>query len=127
MSDTDGGKQVKILVAEDNELNLKLFNDILSAHHFVTVETGDGDKVVDLAAREMPNLIIMDIQLPNQSGVDIIKNLKTMENLKHIPIIAVTAFAMTHDRQRIMEAGCEDYIAKPIDIHEFLSVVRRYV
>lgn len=117
----------KILIVEDNELNAKLFCDLLGANGYETVETNEGIEAVGLARNTMPDLIIMDIQLPEISGLDITRKIKADPDMKHIPIIAVTAFAMKDDEEQILQAGCEAYLSKPIAIDQFLSTVRRFV
>lgn len=117
----------KVLIVEDNELNMKLFHDLLEAHGIATVETKDGREVLDLARTHNPDLIIMDIQLPEISGLEVTKWLKSDEDLKHIPIVAVTAFAMKGDEEKILSGGCEGYLSKPISVSEFLSVVDQYL
>ena len=117
----------RILIVEDNELNLKLFRDLLSAHGYDTVETKDGMEAINLARIERPDLILMDIQLPEISGLDVTRRLKSDEVLARIPIVAVTAFAMKDDEEKIMAAGCEAYISKPISIIPFLNTVRRFL
>lgn len=117
----------KVLIVEDNELNMKLFQDLLEAHGIDTVETRDGQNVLDIAREQKPDLILMDIQLPEISGLDITKNLKSDEELKGIPVIAVTAFAMKGDEQKIREGGCEDYISKPISVTHFLDVIGKHL
>ena len=116
-----------VLIVEDNELNMKLFHDLLEAHGINTVETNNGKNVLDLAREHNPDLILMDIQLPEVSGLEITKWLKDDEELKSIPVVAVTAFAMKGDEQKIREGGCEDYISKPISVAHFMEVVQRYV
>lgn len=116
-----------VLIVEDNELNMKLFNDLLEAHGYKTVKTREGSKALDLARETMPDLILMDIQLPEVSGLDVTRWLKQDDGLKHIPVIAVTAFAMKGDEDKIREGGCEDYISKPISVSEFIGVVRKYL
>ncbi len=116
-----------VLIVEDNELNMKLFHDLLEAHGYATLETKNGNEVLDLARREKPDLILMDIQLPEVSGLDVTKWLKEDEELKHIPVIAVTAFAMKGDEQKIREGGCEDYISKPISVTGFIEVIEKYL
>lgn len=113
----------KVLIVEDNELNMKLFHDLLEAHGVDTVETRDGSKALELAREHKPDLILMDIQLPEISGLDVTKMLKADDELKSIPVIAVTAFAMKGDEQKIREGGCEDYISKPISVTRFLEVI----
>jgi two-component system cell cycle response regulator DivK len=117
----------KIMIVEDNELNMKLFDDLLGAHGYDTVKTREGIKVMDIARIEKPDLIIMDIQLPEISGLEITQRLKADDELKKIPVIAVTAFAMKGDEEKIRQGGCEDYISKPISITEFMRVVEKYV
>lgn len=117
----------KVLIVEDNELNMKLFDDLLGAHGYLTVKTRDGTQVLELARQHKPDLILMDIQLPEVSGIDVTKWLKADAGLKHIPVIAVTAFAMKGDEEKIRQGGCEDYISKPISIAEFIKTVQKYL
>lgn len=114
----------KILIVEDNELNMKLFNDLLEAHGYETVTTCDGTKALGMAQDEMPDLILMDIQLPEVSGLDITRQIKADDAIKHIPIIAVTAFAMKGDEDKIKECGCNGYISKPISIASFIETIK---
>ena len=116
-----------VLIVEDNELNLKLFRDLLEAHDINTVETRTGTNVLELARQHNPDLILMDIQLPEISGLDITRLLKQENDLNHIPVIAVTAFAMKGDEQKIREGGCEDYISKPISVPHFLGVINHFL
>ena len=116
-----------VLIVEDNELNMKLFNDLLEAHGYKTVKTREGTKVLELTRASNPDLILMDIQLPEVSGLDLIRWLKDAEDLNHIPVIAITAFAMKGDEDRIRETGCEDYISKPISVLSFIETVRKYL
>lgn len=116
-----------VLIVEDNELNMKLFNDLLEAHGYITLGTRHGMEAIDLASKHEPDLILMDIQLPEVSGLDIIRKLKADDTMKAIPIIAVTAFAMKGDEERIREAGCEAYLSKPISVGKFLETVRQFV
>src|SRR5215210_2981618 len=104
----------KVLIVEDNELNMKLFNDLLEAHGYTTLQTKDGREALDIARLHRPDLILMDIQLPEVSGLEITKWLKEDEELRGIPVVAVTAFAMKGDEEKILQGGCEGYIAKPI-------------
>ncbi len=117
----------KVLIVEDNELNMKLFHDLLEAHGIGTIQTREGNKAFDMAMEHKPDLIIMDIQLPEISGLDITKRLKADEDLKHIPVIAVTAFAMKGDEQKIREGGCEDYVSKPISVSSFIETVKKHL
>ena len=116
-----------VLIVEDDELNMKLFRDLLGAHGVETIETRDGSNVLDLARDNRPDLILMDIQLPKINGLDLIKMLKDDDELKVIPIVAATAFAMKGDEQKIREGGCEDYISKPISVSRFLEIVDHYL
>lgn len=113
----------KVLVVEDNELNMRLFCDLLGAYGFTTFQCRDGAKAVEIARKELPDLIIMDIQLPEVSGLDITRWLKDDKKVAHIPVLAVTAFAMRADEQRVREAGCEGYLSKPIQIASFIRAV----
>jgi two-component system cell cycle response regulator DivK len=117
----------KVLIVEDNELNMKLFDDLLSAHGYLTFKTRDGSHVLELAREHKPDLILMDIQLPEVSGLEVTQWLKAEADLKHIPVVAVTAFAMKGDEEKIREGGCEDYISKPISITEFMQIVQKYL
>jgi two-component system, cell cycle response regulator DivK len=115
-----------VLIVEDNELNMKLFNDLLEAHGYNTLKTADGVQAIELAREHRPNLILMDIQLPEVSGLDVTRWLKEDEDLKSIPVVAVTAFAMKGDEERIRKGGCEAYLSKPISVAKFLETVRTY-
>jgi len=115
------------MIVEDNELNMKLFNDLLRAHGFDTIPTNDGVTAMMLARQEKPNLILMDIQLPEVSGLEVAKWLKADDSLRSIPIIAVTAFAMKGDEDKIRRGGCEDYIAKPIKVASFIATIRKHL
>ena len=116
----------KVLIVEDNELNMKLFADLLDAHGYETRQTREGLKAIGMARTFKPDLILMDIQLPEVSGLEVTKWLKDDEALADIPVVAVTAFAMKGDEKRIREGGCEAYIAKPISVSSFLATVRKY-
>ncbi len=116
-----------VLIVEDNDLNMKLFNDLLEAHGYATLKTADGIEAIELARKHKPDLILMDIQLPEVSGLEVTKWIKEDENLKSIPVIAVTAFAMKGDEERIRQGGCEAYLSKPISVSKFLDTVRAYL
>ena len=116
-----------VLIVEDNELNMKLFNDLLEAHGYATLQTRDGMEALKIARQHRPDLIVMDIQLPEVSGLDVTKWLKEDDNLRGIPVIAVTAFAMKGDEEKIREGGCQDYIAKPISVTKFLETVEKHL
>ena len=116
-----------VLIVEDNELNMKLFNDLLEAHGYNTIGTGNGLEALDLAREHRPDLILMDIQLPEVSGLEVTKWLKEDDTLRHIPVVAVTAFAMKGDEQRIREGGCEAYISKPISVAGFMGTLGKFL
>ena len=116
----------KVLIVEDNELNMKLFSDLLDAHGYEVQQSREGLKAIALAKKHKPDLILMDIQLPKVSGLEVTKWLKDDKALKDIPVVAVTAFAMKGDEKRIREGGCEAYISKPISVAKFLSTVRKF-
>jgi two-component system cell cycle response regulator DivK len=116
-----------VLVVEDNELNMKLFHDLLEAHGYNILQTKDGMEALRIAREHKPDLILMDIQLPEVSGLEVTKWIKEDENLKSIPVIAVTAFAMKGDEEKIRYGGCEAYIAKPISVTNFLETVQRFL
>ncbi len=117
----------KVLIVEDNELNMKLFNDLLEAHGYETLQTKDGFKALEMAREHTPDLILMDIQLPEVSGLEVTKWLKDDEALQTIPVVAVTAFAMKGDEERIREGGCEAYLSKPITVSTFIETVRQFL
>ena len=117
----------KILIVEDNELNMKLFADLLEAHGYDTRQTREGLKAIGIARSYKPDLILMDIQLPEVSGLEVTKWIKDDKDLAKIPVVAVTAFAMKGDEKRIRDGGCEAYIAKPITVSSFLATVRKFV
>ncbi len=116
-----------ILIVEDNELNMKLFNDLLQAHGYSTLQVKDGRAVVEITRQNRPDLILMDIQLPEISGLEITKMLKADDDLRSIPVVAVTAFAMKGDEQKIRNGGCDGYIAKPISVASFLQTVSKFL
>jgi two-component system cell cycle response regulator DivK len=115
------------MIVEDNELNMKLFHDLLEAYGYRTVGTPDGFKVPDLARKYRPDLILMDIQLPEVSGLEVTKWLKEDPELQAIPVVAVTAFAMNGDEERIREGGCQAYLSKPISVPKFIETIRRFL
>ena len=116
-----------VLIVEDNELNMKLFRDLIEASGYETIQTRSGTEAVDLARAHRPDLILMDIQLPEVSGLDVTKWLKADDELHAIPVIAVTAFAMKGDEERIRQGGCEAYISKPISVPRFLETIKTYL
>ncbi len=115
-----------VMIVEDNELNMKLFHDLLEAHGYRTVETRNGIEAMDLARAHQPDLILMDIQLPEVSGLEVTRWLKADAELKSIPVVAVTAFAMKGDEERIRAGGCEAYLSKPISVAKFLETVKLF-
>lgn len=117
----------RVLIVEDNDLNMKLFNDLLVAHGYDTLQTKDGVEALALARQHRPDLILMDIQLPEVSGLEVTKWIKEDKSLSMIPIIAVTAFAMKGDREKMRDGGCQDYVAKPISVASFLQTVERFL
>jgi len=116
-----------VLIVEDNELNMKLFHDLLAAHGYTTIQTRNGLEALELARRHRPALILMDIQLPEVSGLEVTKWIKEDDELRTIPVVAITAFAMKGDEERIRSGGCEAYISKPISVSGFLETVHRFV
>ena len=117
----------RVLIVEDNDLNMKLFHDLLEAHGYDILQTKDGMEALKLARQHHPDLILMDIQLPEVSGLEVTKWIKEDEDLRAIPVIAVTAFAMKGDEEVIRQGGCEAYISKPISVTSFLETVRRFI
>jgi two-component system, cell cycle response regulator DivK len=121
------GMAKTVLIVEDNELNMKLFHDLLEAHGYGTVGTRNGIEALDLARKHHPDLILMDIQLPEVSGLEVTKWLKDDPDLKTIPVVAVTAFAMKGDEERIRQGGCEAYLSKPISVGKFIETIRNFL
>ena len=117
----------RILIVEDNELNLKLLHDVLEAHGYATIATAEGATALPLARENRPDLILMDLQLPDISGLDAVRELKDHEETRDIPIVAVTAFAMVGDERKALIGGCDGYVAKPIQLHDFLNVVKSFI
>src|SRR3954467_2127165 len=117
----------RVLIVEDNELNMKLFHDLLDAQGYETLQTREGLQALSLARQHKPDLILMDIQLPEVSGLEVTKWLKEDPELKAIPVVAVTAFAMKGDEERIREGGCEAYLSKPISVAKFIETIRRFL
>lgn len=116
--------QKKILVVEDNELNLKLFCDLLRAHEYAAEPVRDGREAVERARSFSPDLVVMDIQMPHISGLELIEQMKGDAELRSIPIMAVTAYAGPGDEERIRSAGAEGYVSKPISLMRFIGEVR---
>src|SRR3989304_2328732 len=123
----EAGMAKTLLIVEDNELNMKLFHDLLEAHGYQAIGTRNGIEALELARRHHPDLILMDIQLPEVSGLEVTKWLKDDPELKAIPVVAVTAFAMKGDEERIREGGCEAYLSKPISGAKFIETIRHFL
>lgn len=117
----------KVMIVEDNELNMKLFTDLIEASGYETIQIMNGMEAVELARTHKPDLILMDIQLPEVSGLEVTKWLKEDDELHSIPVIAVTAFAMKGDEERIRQGGCEAYISKPISVPGFLQTIKSFL
>jgi two-component system cell cycle response regulator DivK len=125
--DWEDGMAKTVLIVEDNELNMKLFRDLLEAHGYQTSGTSNGHEALDLVRKMRPDLILMDIQLPQVSGLEVTRWIKDDPELRAIPVVAVTAFAMKGDEERIREGGCEAYLSKPISVGKFIETVRRFI
>jgi len=121
------GMTKTVMIVEDNELNMKLFRDLIEAHGYRTVQTRSGLTAMELARETRPDLILMDIQLPEISGLDVTRQLKADPELRSIPVIAVTAFAMKGDEERIRQGGCEAYISKPISVVRFIETIKSFL
>jgi two-component system cell cycle response regulator DivK len=115
------------LIVEDNALNLKLMRDLLEASDIATLQTKDGTRALEMVREHRPDIILMDIQLPDVSGLDVTRQLKADPELCDIPIIAVTALALRGDEERVLEAGCDAYISKPISVAKFLAEVKKFL
>ena len=116
-----------VLVIEDNPLNMKLFCAMIAAQGYDVLQAADGASGLDLAHQLHPDLIIMDIQLPDMSGLDVARILKADEEARDIPIIATTAFALKGDDEKILASGCDAYMAKPIAISQFLELIETFM
>jgi two-component system cell cycle response regulator DivK len=117
----------KILVVEDNLMNLELVSDLLEAHGYQVLQAETGRKALELAGKELPDLVLMDIQLPEMDGLEVTRLMKENERTRHIKVIALTAHAMRGDEERAREAGCSGYIAKPINTREFAGMIKDYL
>ena len=116
-----------ILIVEDNEMNMTLIRDLLQMSGYTTLEAGDGKKAIEIAQNKKPDLILMDIQLPVMDGLEASRILKNDKTTGNIPIVALTASVMKSDIKNIYEAGCEDYIAKPIEVNEFIKKIAEFL
>jgi two-component system cell cycle response regulator DivK len=119
--------QKTLLIVEDNELNLKLYKDLLQTEGHKVLHTKDGGEAFEIALSVRPDLILMDIQLPEMSGLEITKWLKQQESTEETPVIAVTSSAMKGDEERIREGGCDGYMAIPISVATFLETIARFL
>ncbi|SRR6266536_171925 len=115
-----------VLVVEDNEKNMKLFRDVLQATGYRTLEATTGEAALELLAEHVPDLVLMDAQLPGIDGVETLRRLREDERIADTRVVALTAQAMAGDRERFLEAGFDGYISKPVDVPEFIGTVRRY-
>jgi len=113
----------KILIVEDNEINMKLIRAVLKAKGFILVEARDGEEALKSVVSERPDIILMDIQIPKVDGLEVTRRIRDMDDLRDRPIIALTAHAMEGDREKILEAGCDGYIAKPINTRTFIDEI----
>ena len=116
----------RVLVVEDNEKNMKLFRDVLAATGYRTLEATTGGQAVDLATEHLPDLVLMDIQLPDIDGVEALGRLRADERTATLPVLALTAQAMEGDRERFLAAGFDGYLSKPVNVADFVATVRRY-
>lgn len=116
-----------VLIVEDNHLNLKLFEDVLMAEGFSTLSASSGVSVARIVRERRPDLILMDIQLPEISGLEATRQIKLQEETADIPVIAITAHALPGDEHRIRAGGCCDYVAKPVVIGDLMDTVRRHL
>ena len=124
---TSADNKQTVMIIEDHDICAGLLTNLLRAKGYEVIHLVDGKNLIKLANEHLPDLFIMDIQLPGLSGLELTKQLKAAETLNHIPVIAVTAFAMKGDREKCLNAGCDDYIAKPISVPGFIETVERYL
>jgi CheY-like chemotaxis protein len=114
----------QVLVVEDNEKNMKLFRDVLQATGYETLEATTGEDAVELATTHVPALVLMDVQLPGIDGIEALARLRNDERTASIPVLALTAQAMSGDRERFLDAGFDGYLSKPVDVAELIGVVQ---
>ena len=119
--------QKKILVVEDNAKNLKLVKALLVIGDYAVFDSESAERGIELAKTHVPDLILMDIQLPGMNGLDATKIIKKDSNIKHIPVVALTSYAMEGDEHKAIEAGCDGYMTKPIDTRNFLNEVSSFI
>jgi two-component system cell cycle response regulator DivK len=127
MPDQDASYLKTILVVEDHELNMKLWNDILEAQDYVLLKTAFGVEAIEIARARRPDLILLDIRLPDISGFDVARRLKADEVTRFIPIVALTAFAQTEHQQQAFASGCDGYVSKPVNVVSFLQTVQGWL
>jgi two-component system cell cycle response regulator DivK len=116
----------QVLVVEDNQRNMKLFRDVLHASGYRTLEAATGERAVELVFEHRPDLVLMDIQLPDIDGIEALDRVRADERFSSVPVLALTAQAMEGDRERFLAAGFDGYLSKPVNIAEFVDTVRRY-
>jgi two-component system cell cycle response regulator DivK len=116
----------RVLIVEDNGKNMKLVRDVLQATGYSTLEATTGEDAVELALSQAPALVLMDVQLPGIDGVEALERLRQDERTASIPVLALTAQAMSGDRERFLEAGFDGYLAKPVDVRELIEAVREH-
>ncbi len=120
-------KKYKVLIADDNKLNLQLFSDLLSIKGVDVVEVSEGDKVIETAMKEKPDLIITDIRLGQVSGIKLVRDIKNTKNISDIPIISITAYVTEQDKHALHSLGCTDYLSKPVSMNDFYAVIGKYI
>ena len=116
-----------VLIVEDDACNMRLLDDLLGSQGYVTLQAKDGADVLGVVRQHRPDLILMDIRLPTISGLEVTRALKQDEDLRTIPVVAVTAFAMKGDEEKIRRSGCDDYVSKPISLPDFLETINQYL
>ena len=123
ISDIGGNMKDKILIVEDNPQNMRLIEMTLRGKGYNLFKAIDGEQALDMAMREQPDLIIMDIQLPKLNGLEVTRKLRKIPAFSHTPIIAITAYAMKGDKERTIDAGCDAYVSKPINTRELPGMI----
>jgi two-component system cell cycle response regulator DivK len=113
----------RILIVEDNPVHMRLIEMTLRSKNYTLLKATSGEEAMDIATRERPDLILMDLNLPEMTGFEVTKKLRENPSFSHTPIIAITAYAMRGDRERVIESGCDAYLTKPINTHELLNVI----
>jgi two-component system cell cycle response regulator DivK len=126
MQHSGSSRPRRVLIVEDNELHVKLMRDILAFYGYVPLIAGHGGAAVEIARQKRPDLILLDIRLPDIDGTELAGRLKSDPRTRALPIVAVTAFAMPGDRARCLDSGCDDYISKPVSIAAIRTILERY-